>query len=184
MDEPLRQARHLLVEALGSQSAFWGLGRTTGELYAVLYLAEAPLSLSELAAALGVTKGAVSLAVRHLERLGMVRRRTRPGDRRVFFEAERDFWLIARRVLERRQKPEFDQSFRLVEEALTLAGSAPPGPERERALQRLQALKGFYDELDALVAMILRLGPHRLARLLAAGARLLGSGRAEGGEQP
>lgn len=174
MVEPLEAARRRLIEALGRQSAFWGLGKVPGELYAVLYLADGALSLGELARALGLSKGAVSVAVRQLERLGLVRRVLQPGDRRAYFEAERDFWMAARRILERRHKPEFDESFRLVAESLRLARSAPPGAERDRILERLSALQAFYDELDAAVATVLRLGPERLAQLVRLGARLLG----------
>ena len=60
----------------------------------------------------------VSMAIRTLEPLGMVKRRQLPGDRRVFFEAEPDFWNIVPRVLERRQKPEFDESFQILDESI------------------------------------------------------------------
>lgn len=180
MADPLTAARQRLVEALGRQSAFWGLGRAPGELYALLYLADGPLSLQELARAAGLSKGAVSVAVRQLERLGLVRRGLRPGDRRAYFEAERDFWLVARRLLERRHKPEFDESFRLVAESLRLARTAPAGAERDRVLRRLEALQAFYDELDAAVTTVLRLGPERLAQLVRLGARLLGRERGGG----
>jgi DNA-binding transcriptional regulator GbsR (MarR family) len=172
----LAEARALLVDALGRQSAFWGVGRVTGQLYAVLYLAERPLSLGELAEALRVSKGNVSVAMRSLEALGMVRRSLPAGDRRVFFEAEPDFWLIARRVLERRSKPEFDESFRLVAESALVAAAAQAGSGRDFAVARLAALQAFYGELDAIAAAVLRLDPRRLGRLL----RLAGGRRTEG----
>lgn len=171
MDTDLEAAGERLVAALGRQSAFWGVGRLPGQLYAVLYLSPGPLALADLAAALGVTKASVSVAVRTLERLGMVRRILRPGDRRVFFEAVPDFWLIARRVLQRRQKPEFDESFHLLEESLSQAREAPPGPERDFVLARLRALRDFFGELDGIAAALLRLDPRRLARLLRLGGR-------------
>ena len=173
MNDDLVRARHHLIEALGKQSAFWGLGKTAGEIYAVLYLSEHPLSLQELAASLGVTKGNISIAIRSLEQLGMVSRSQKPGDRRVFFAAEPDFWLIARRVLERRQKPEFDGSFRLVEHSLSLAERSQPGRERDFILQRLKSLKHFYDELDQVVETILVLEPRRLSGLVRTAARFL-----------
>ncbi len=166
MDQKLQSARNRLVEALGSQSSFWGLGKITGQLYAALYLSEEPLSLAELAESLGVTKGNVSIAIRSLEQLGMVRRSIRPGDRRVFFEAESDFWLIARRVLERRQKPEFDISFKMVDDSLRHVQQSPPGPERDFMQKRLEVMINFYKELDQIVEIILRMDPAHLAGLL------------------
>lgn len=165
METALDRARDMLVHALGRQSAFWGVGKITGQLYAVLYLAEHPLSLEEAARALGVTKGNVSVSIRTLEQLGMVRRDWHAGDRRVFFEAEADFWVIAQRLLERRQRPEFDASFAMVEESLALLEEAPDAPDIRHARSRVQALKAFYDELDAIVAAILAMEPRRLSWL-------------------
>ncbi|MEW6183783.1 MAG: MarR family transcriptional regulator [Bacillota bacterium] len=172
MDDALEKARGRLIEAFGRQSAFWGLGKITGELYAVLYLSEKPVSLGELAEALGVTKGNVSVAIRLLEQLGMVRRSMRPGDRRVFFEAELDFWLIARRVLEQRQKPEFDESFGMIEDGLRQAGEAEAGGKRDFVSARLKRLKEFYEELDQIVETVLIIGPEKLSWLVKVVERL------------
>lgn len=166
MDSDLRVACEQLMEALGRQSGFWGIGKITGEIYAALYLSKEPLSLAELAESLGVTKGNISVAIRTLEQLGMVKRSQRPGDRRVFFEAEPDFWLIAHRVLERRQKPEFDESFRILDESIKQAEDAPPSEDRMFVLQRLHALQNFYNELDQIVATILGLNPRRFSWLV------------------
>jgi DNA-binding transcriptional regulator GbsR (MarR family) len=174
----LAAARARLMAALARQSAFWGVGRTPGAIYAALYLAGAPMALGELAEAVGVSKPNVSIAVRVLEDLGMVWRWQRPGDRRVFFEAEADFWRIARRVLERRQRPAFDESFRMVAESAALAAQAPPGADRDLVLARIAALQAFYRQLDAIVAALLRLGPQRWPQLL---RRLLGGARGRSG---
>ncbi len=85
MNDPLDEARDALIQALGRQSAFWGLGKTAGEMYAVLYLSPGTVSLENLALRLNVTKGNISVAVRQLEQLGMVRRSWQKGDRRVYF---------------------------------------------------------------------------------------------------
>lgn len=162
MDERLAQATEKLVTALGRQSAFWGLGRITGEIYAVLYLSSEALTLDEIASRLMVTKGNISIAIRPLEQWGMVHRHWRPGDRRVFFEVENDFWKIAHSVARQRQKPEFDQSFALVEVSASLAEDASPSADRQMFLERLAALQDFYRLLDGAAAAVLALGPAQL----------------------
>lgn len=99
------------------------------------------MSLAELSHSLGVTKGNVSIAIRTLEQLGMVKHRQLPGDRRVLFEAEPDFWNIAHRVLERRQKPEFDESFQMLDESIKEAQDAPSSEEQKFVLERLRELR-------------------------------------------
>lgn len=166
VDERLIQSAEALIMALGRQSAFWGLGRTAGQMYAVLYLSAEPLALQEVARRLKVTKGNVSIAIRQLERLGMARRHWRTGDRRVFFEAETDFWKIAHSVLAQRQKPEFDQSFVLVEESARVAGQAEPSAEKEFVLAQLAALQELYRLLDRVAEIALALGPDQLKAMV------------------
>ncbi len=144
------EARHLLMSALGMQSGFWGMGRSTGELYAVLYTASEPLTLADIAKELGVTKGNVSVGIHRLEELNMVRRQYVPGNRRVFFVANSDFWDITRAFLGRRYQPAFAASFQLVEDSLKQA-------EQERdafVSERIQALKYFYEGLDHLTELL------------------------------
>jgi DNA-binding transcriptional regulator GbsR (MarR family) len=179
MADGLQAARGELIQALGRQSAFWGVGKITGQLFAVLYLADGPLSLEEVAQSLSVSKANVSVSIRTLEQLGMVRRQFRPGDRRVFFEAETNFWLIAQRVLDRRQRPEFAESFEMVEKSLRLLDDAPDSAPVEFARQRVRALKGFYDELDQTAALLVQLEPKRITRF----AKLLGRVSRQGGQR-
>jgi DNA-binding transcriptional regulator GbsR (MarR family) len=160
--EELTRSRELAAQALGRQSAFWGLGKTAGEIYGTLYLSRDPVSLEEVAARLSLTKGNISIAVRQLEQLGMVRRSWRKGDRRVFFEAEADFWKIAQSFLGLRHRPEFGQSFAMLEESVALAGESDQGEEKDTVMERLKALQDFYRLLDSVVEGLLGLTPDRL----------------------
>lgn len=162
MDDRLAWSRDALIQALGRQSAFWGLGKTAGEMYAVLFLSAEPVSLEELAQRLKLTKGNISIAIRQLEQLGMVRRSWQKGDRRVFFEVETNFWKIAHSVLGLRHKPEFEQSFNLVEESVSLAEQADPSVERDTVIERLRTLQEFYHLLDSVVESVLAMKPDQL----------------------
>ena len=162
MDQLLDQSREVLIQALGRQSLFWGLGKTVGEIYAALYTSPEPLPLEEVAKRLQMTKGNISISIRQLEQLGMVRRSWQRGDRRVFFEAETDFWKITHMVLGLRHKQEFDQSFILVEESARLAEEANPSGEKDCMLERLKSLQEFYQVLDGAVEAALDMGPERL----------------------
>jgi len=162
MDEKLQLSLDALIEALGKQSAFWGLGKTAGEMYAVLYFNDGPLSLEQIADKLQVTKGNISIAIRQLEQLGMVKRSQQKGDRRVFFTAETDFWKITHSVLWLRHKPEFEQTFALVKQSVQLAESATSSKEKEVITKRLQSLQEFYCLLDGVVEKALAMKPNQL----------------------
>lgn len=166
MDEKLGHAKDVLIQALGRQSSFWGLGKTAGEMYAVLYLSDEPVSLEEVARSLKVTKGNISIAIRQLEQLGLVKRLQKIGDRRVFFAAETDFLQIGRSVLELRHKPDFAETFAMVRESYKAAEQAQPSREKDVVVDRLQALQEFYQLLDGIVETILSMNPLQLKGML------------------
>jgi DNA-binding transcriptional regulator GbsR (MarR family) len=161
MDETLIQTRQHLTQGLSRVSNFWGFPKAMGAIYATLYLSPEPLSLDDLVKQVGVTKGAVSTNVRMLERLGMVHKQVKIGERKDYYEAETDFWKIARGILKEREKSEFDRALLTVDESLEMAQSARPGPEDAGLAlfyqQRLQGMLTFFQALDNLVATILAL---------------------------
>lgn len=179
----LQEAHETFIQALSRISAFWGFPKAMGAIYAALYLAPQPLSLDDLVAQVGVTKGAVSTNVRSLERLGMVHKHFTIGERKDFYTAETDFWKIIRGVLREREKSEFDVAIRAVHSSLELAQSAETDPaETEQAVfiaNRLRSIDGFFKTLDNLVATFLALDELRLGAL----DRLLGLRREDGEPQ-
>jgi len=83
-------ARRRFIDDLGHLYARFGLSVTFGRALALLLLTDQPISLEDLAAQLEVSKSAVSVAARDLERVGLARRLTSPGSRRVRYEAGDD----------------------------------------------------------------------------------------------
>lgn len=75
------------VQAVGDLLASWHLPHATGRIYGQLLLEPAPTSLGQLGTALGLSKGAVSMAVRELSSWGLARTSSQPGSRRLLVEA-------------------------------------------------------------------------------------------------
>ena len=82
--------RTQFIHEVGEFASSLGLSRSVGQLYALLYMSPAPLSLDELAEASDMSKGNASLNVRELERWGAVRRVYVPGDRKDYYEPNRN----------------------------------------------------------------------------------------------
>jgi DNA-binding transcriptional regulator GbsR (MarR family) len=78
------------VEKLGLLMESEGGSRVAGQLLGILLLAEAPLSLDELADRLAVSKPSVSINARHLEQKGLAVRVSYPGDRRDHYSLAPD----------------------------------------------------------------------------------------------
>lgn len=63
-----------------------GLPRSLGEIYGLLFITQEPLSLDDLVAKLGISKGSASQGLRTLRTLGAVIEAPQPADRRTYYQ--------------------------------------------------------------------------------------------------
>ena len=75
-----------LVERFGLRFEEDGLPRIAGRMLGLLMVSAEPRSLDELGEVLQASKTSVSTNARLLERMGVVERTTRPGDRRDYYQ--------------------------------------------------------------------------------------------------
>jgi DNA-binding transcriptional regulator GbsR (MarR family) len=90
------------AEAVGSVIEFWGFKRNQGRVWALLYLRGRPMSAGDLEKELGLSKGAISMLVRDLERWGVIHRTEAPEAVR-HYRAETDLVRMVGRVVEERE---------------------------------------------------------------------------------
>ncbi len=179
MDNTLSQARQNFIQGMSRISFFWGFPKAMGAIFGAIYLSPKPLSLDQLVELAGVSKGAVSTNVRQLERLGMVHKHIRIGDRKDYYSAETDFWKIVKVILREREQQEFDTAIRTVDLSLELSQSGDiPHEDMEIAAfyqDRLENIQRFFGKIDNLVATVLALDELRLGTL----QKLIGSDDSE-----
>ena len=78
------------IEQFGLMSKEDGLPRIAGRIYGLLLLQEEALCLDEMVDHLQVSKASISTNARRLERMGVVQRIGKPGDRRDYYRASPD----------------------------------------------------------------------------------------------
>lgn len=166
MPTTLAEIHTQFVQGISRIAHFWGFPKAMGAAYAAIYLAPQPLSLDGIVAAVGVTKGGLSVHLNALERLGVVQRESRPGDRRDYYVADADFWGVVRRILREREKREFDRALRSIEACVELLRGVGPSTQEDAALlafykERLMTMKRFFDALDRIVATLLAIEDFR-----------------------
>jgi DNA-binding transcriptional regulator GbsR (MarR family) len=158
MTDDLQQLKQDFISGLSNISGFWGFPKGMGAIFAVLYLSPRALSLDELVAQTGLTKGAISTNVRGLARLGLIHPASQLGDRKDYYQAETDFYRAVRAILQERRSSDFDHAVETVHLTLEkLRKGDPSDPEIAFLLERLQAMKDFFDALDSLVNAVTRL---------------------------
>jgi DNA-binding transcriptional regulator GbsR (MarR family) len=92
----LARTRLQMIEACGRICQVFGLPRSLGQIYGLLYLAANPLSLDEIAELLGISKASVSTGTRQLSSWGGIRQVWVPGERRDHFAVEPELGNLLR----------------------------------------------------------------------------------------
>ncbi len=171
MNDELNAAYDNFMQGMSRISDFWGFPKAMGAIYGAVYLSPELISLDELVERVGVSKGSVSTNIRTLERLGMVHKQLKLGDRKDYYLAETDFWKVAKGVLKEREKSEFDRGLRSVGESLEMVKPTNIEPANAELAgfyrERMQAMQSFFNTLDNLVSMLTALDDLRMGSLQA-----------------
>lgn len=143
------RAIDVFADGMGAAAANSGvLSPLQGRIFGVLYLAEHPLSLEEIATALGQSKSNVSITIRGLVEWHLVRRVPTPGSRKDHYEATTDFVRAMQELVERRFRWCVRQALTAAKESARLLERAPDEGGRF-ASKRLDGLRSFFTALDA-----------------------------------
>ncbi len=131
---PYQQAFILHFGEMGSR---WGINRTVGQIYALLYVHEQALNAEQITNMLGLSRSNVSMGLKELQSWGLVQLHHLPGDRRDYFSTPEDIWEIFQILLAERRKREIEPTLTMLRGAL-LTDEA--GKQDAHAQQRLQEM--------------------------------------------
>ena len=96
------------IEAWGRMGSVWGISRTMAEVHALLYITGDALCTDDIMARLEISRGNASMSLRSLQDWGIIKRVHRRGDRKEYFVADQDVWMIFRSIVRERMKREID----------------------------------------------------------------------------
>ncbi|MBX3608504.1 MAG: GbsR/MarR family transcriptional regulator [Hydrogenophaga sp.] len=157
------------IAHFGEMGSRWGINRTVGQIYALLYLSPEPLCADQIAEALAFSRSNVSMGLKELQAWRLVRLRHFSGDRREFFEAPQDVWEIFRVLAEERRRREIEPTLSMLRTALLQS----PGTDAERHAQ--QRMKEMHDLIDRLMTWfddVQKLAPETALQLMGMGAKV------------
>ncbi|MEP7264422.1 MAG: MarR family transcriptional regulator [Bacteroidota bacterium] len=107
------------LHAWGTLGGNWGINRTMAQIHALLLLSESPLTTEEIMAKLRISRGNANMNIRTLTEWGLLNKVHKAGDRKEFFEAEKDIWKVSRLIARERRKRELEPALKILEELKT-----------------------------------------------------------------
>ncbi|GGF77351.1 transcriptional regulator [Azorhizobium oxalatiphilum] len=153
----------------GEMGSRWGMNRTLGQIYALLYASPEPLCAEDITAALDVSRSNVSMSLRELQGWNLVLLKHRPGDRRDFFTTPEDVWQIFRTLVEERKRREVDPTLAVLDDLISRTAA---GEGDRHAQARMREMYGLIGQLTTWYDDVRKLDNPRLAALLGLGAKV------------
>jgi DNA-binding transcriptional regulator GbsR (MarR family) len=139
----------IFIEGWGRMGVHWGVGKVMGEIQALLYLSAGPLSLEEMSDRLKTSRSNISMNVRALQDLGVVKKVSVPGDRKDYYAAEEDVGRVARRLAAEKKRRELDPALDIVKRAVSATDGAEQDSNGDEAIrtERLLELKDLIETI-------------------------------------
>lgn len=163
---PLIQTFVLHFGEMGSR---WGINRTVGQIYALLYISGKPLTADDICESLGFSRSNVSMGLKELDSWNLTRLKHIPGDRRDHFTVPEDIWEIVRTLVEQRRKREIEPTLTLLRATLL---ENPSDPDEKIAQEKMREMHDMIDMLTTWYTDMQKMDNDRLVHLLKLGARV------------
>jgi DNA-binding transcriptional regulator GbsR (MarR family) len=163
---PLPPLNRQFVAHFGEMGSRWGVNRTVGQIYALLFISERALNADEIAEALEFSRSNVSMGLKELQGWRLVKLRHQPGDRREYFEAPDDVWEIFRVLAEERRRREVEPTLSMLRGALL---EQPASDAERHAQRRMGEMHDLIERLTTWFDDVQKLSPDTAMRLMGMG---------------
>jgi DNA-binding transcriptional regulator GbsR (MarR family) len=105
------------LQTWGTFGSKWGINKAMAQIHALLLIAPEPLCTDDIMEELHISRGNVNMNVRNLLDWGLVSKVHKEGERKEYFEAEKDIWKVISVVTAERRKREIEPVINLLQEA-------------------------------------------------------------------
>ena len=166
MPQKLEEAKERFIHAWGEMGPKWGIGKTMAQIHALLMVSEQPLSTDDIMKELAISRGNANMSLRSLSDWGLVRTVHVKGERKEYFQSEKDVWNMFCRIARERKKRELEPVIETMQECLSLTEEEKSTELfRERVGQLLDLIKSLdyllgkvaQQERSAVIPKILKL---------------------------
>ncbi len=143
-DRALGSLQRTMVEEFGNIYEGYGLRRLKGLIIGLLLVRDEPVSLDDMTVMLGRSKGPISMEVRELAGLGLIRKVSGPEHRRDYYEAHEDIFFMNFKfnlITVKKNRATAEQFLERMRSA--------EGGEYEGTLRNLEKMRAYYALMES-----------------------------------
>ena len=149
------QAKTQFIQTWGTLGSEWGINRSMAQVHALLLISPEPLSTENVMEELSISRGNANMNLRDLINWNLISKVLVPGDRKEYFEAEKDIWEIARRIAKERKKRELEPVLKVLDQ-LKQADLDKSLKTHQSFLATINDLDDFVGKMDKSVEVMLK----------------------------
>jgi DNA-binding transcriptional regulator GbsR (MarR family) len=112
----LQDAKQQFISSWGAFATHWGINKTMAQVHALLLINPEPLSAEDVMEQLQISRGNANMNIRELIDWNLVQRITIVGERKEFFSAEKDMWVVITQIIKERKKRELEPMLKLMKQ--------------------------------------------------------------------
>ena len=135
----LIEARQQFISSWGAFGTHWGINRTMAQIHALLLICSDPITQDDIMEELNISRGNTNMNIRELINWGLVERVILPGERKEFFLAEKDIWIVVKQIVKERKKRELEPMLQLLDKLEEVEGD-----------KRDKNVKSFVDTISSI----------------------------------
>ena len=152
--ETLKTARDEFVAQWGGLGTQWGINRTMAQIHALLMTAPEALTTDEVMEELQISRGNAHSNLKELIAWGLIRVVIKRGERKEYFEAEKDVWKIFTIVARERKRREIDPALEVLQRCAEVSRGlkSHEGKAFHQQMHELEEFVGFASTMSDRVA--------------------------------
>ncbi len=149
----LKDAQREFLEEWGMLGPAWGVNRTMSQIHALLMIRKDPMNTDQIMEELGISRGNAHKGLKDLLSWGLLKSTKIAGDRKDYYFAEKDVWVVIQRITRERKRkelvPVLDTLDRLLERTRGLRSA-----ESKAFRKQLKELQDFASLADRVMERI------------------------------
>ncbi|MEM9444226.1 MAG: transcriptional regulator [Verrucomicrobiota bacterium] len=139
----LNIAKDDFITQWGAMGNAWGINRTMAQIHALLMVTPRAMSTDEIMEDLKISRGNAHSNLRELVGWGLIKSVIRKGERKEFFEAEKDVWRMFCMIVRERKRREIEPAMEVLKNC----------QEKTKSMKSNEAV-AFHKQIKALAEFV------------------------------
>ena len=148
-------AKDEFITQWGAMGPSWGVNRTMAQIHALLMVTSRPMTTDEVMDELKISRGNANMNLRELCGWGLVRGVIPKGERKEYFESEKDVWKMFCIVVRERKRREIRPAMNVLKDCLERTETLKDA-EAVAFVKQVRALGEFLEMTDRVLSKVAR----------------------------